>query len=72
MAKSDVERLAKLTRDRDGFLSVHKTLLETHKQTKAARYKQMAAQALEEANKRSAKIAAIIKNNGDDGDADVE
>jgi hypothetical protein len=32
----------------------------------------MAAQALEEANKRSAKIAAIIKNNGDDGDADVE
>jgi hypothetical protein len=70
VAKTDVERLAKLSRDRAGFLSIHKTLMETYKKTKVSRYKDMAAEALYAAKKRSDRIAAIIKDNNDDDDAD--
>jgi hypothetical protein len=60
MAKTDVERLAKLVRDRDSFLSTHKALMEAFKASKTPRLKEMASQALEEAGKRDDRIAQII------------
>jgi hypothetical protein len=72
MAKSDVERLAKLTRDREGYLSIHKTLMDAYKKTSAPRYKEMASSALDEAQKRSEKIAKILRNNGHEGRGDAE
>jgi hypothetical protein len=67
VAKIDVERLAKLVRDRESFLSTHKTLMEAFKATKSPQIKEMASQALDEAGKRDDRIAQIIgehKKNG--------